>query len=339
VVVLDTDLGVDFINPAAETLLSVSESRAVGHALQEILDLPANMMERLRAAVDSGQAYTDRGICLGAKTDTAVTVNYSASRQQVPELGVRLIVELTRVDHHMRIAREEALIAQQQATRSLVRGLAHEIKNPLGGLRGAAQLLEKELPDAALREYTQIIIGEADRLRNLMNRMLGPNRRPNKSPVNIHEITEHVRQLIAAEAGEDVRFITNYDPSIPQLEADRDWLIQGLLNIARNALQALDGKGEIIFKTRALRQFTIGTKIHRLVAEIQIIDDGPGIPEDMLETLFYPMITGRSEGTGLGLSIAQSIVNQHGGVIECISQDGKTAFTVLLPLVTLGAHE
>jgi two-component system nitrogen regulation sensor histidine kinase GlnL len=210
--------------------------------------------------------------------------------------------------------------------------LAHEVKNPLGGLRGAAQLLERELPDEGLKEYTNIIIGEADRLRNLVNRMLGPNTLPQRSRLNIHEVIEHVRQLMQVEVPDTVRFNTDYDPSIPEVSADRDQLIQALLNIVRNAVQALENKGSITLRTRTLRQFTIGHTRHKLVCQVDIIDDGPGIPEHTLETIFFPMVTTRAEGTGLGLSIAQSLIQQHDGIILCESQPGKTIFSVLLPI-------
>jgi two-component system nitrogen regulation sensor histidine kinase GlnL len=242
------------------------------------------------------------------------------------------LVELLQVDRHLRIAREENLIAQQSTARALVRGLAHEIKNPLGGLRGAAQLLERELPDESLTEYTRIIIDEADRLQLLVDRMLGPNSLPNKRELNVHEVLERVRALVQGELPAAIRIQRDYDPSIPPLQADRDLLIQAVLNIVRNAVQALGESGVITLRTRTQRQFTIGSRRHRLVARLEIVDNGPGIPPELIEQIFYPMVTGRSDGTGLGLSIAQSLVNQHGGLIECASRPGETVFTLLLPL-------
>jgi two-component system nitrogen regulation sensor histidine kinase GlnL len=243
-----------------------------------------------------------------------------------------LLVELLHVDRHLRIIREENLLAQHQATRALARGLAHEIKNPLGGLRGAAQLLERELNNEALKEYTGIIIGEADRLQNLVNRMLGPNTLPQKRLINIHQVLEHVRSLVSAEAPPGVHIVRDYDPSIPELNADPDQLIQAVLNIVRNAVQAVGDHGEITLRTRTLRQYTIGQRRHKLVIRIDVIDNGPGIPPDMMESIFYPMVTGRPEGTGLGLPIAQFLISQHGGLIECASRPGFTTFTLLLPL-------
>ncbi len=214
----------------------------------------------------------------------------------------------------------------------MIRGLAHEIKNPLGGLRGAAQLLERELPDPQLTEYTKIIIDEADRLQNLLNRMLGPNTLPNLRETNIHHVLERVRSLVLAEAPPGIEITRDYDPSIPNLNADSDQLIQAALNLVRNAVQALGQHGSIILRTRAQRQITIGHERHRLVLTLEVIDNGPGIPQEIQERIFYPMVTGHANGTGLGFSIAQSLINRHGGLIECTSEPGNTIFRILLPL-------
>jgi two-component system nitrogen regulation sensor histidine kinase GlnL len=244
----------------------------------------------------------------------------------------QVLVELRQIDHHLRVEQEERLITQQQATHELLRGLAHEIKNPLGGLRGAAQLLEREISEAALKEYTHIIISEADRLQSLLDRMLGPNNLPNIQAINIHEVLEHVRELVQVEAGTGLRILHDYDPSLPDLLADRDLLLQSILNIVRNAAQALENEGVITLRTRIRRNFNIGSRKHRLVARIEVMDNGPGIQEDLRKQIFYPMITGRSDGTGLGLSIAQALISRHQGLIECHSQPGETIFTILLPL-------
>jgi two-component system nitrogen regulation sensor histidine kinase GlnL len=212
----------------------------------------------------------------------------------------------------------------------LIRGLAHEVKNPLVGLRGAAQLLERRLDEAELREYTQVIIGEADRLQALVDRMLGPATLPQHVELNIHEVLERVRQLVEAEAG--LAIDADYDPSIPDLVGDRDQLIQAMLNLLRNAVQSVDGEGRVAIRSRSHRQVTIGQQRHRLVIGIDVIDDGPGIPAEMVESIFYPMVTGRVGGTGLGLSIAQELIHRHGGLIECTSRPGETVFRVLLPL-------
>jgi two-component system nitrogen regulation sensor histidine kinase GlnL len=223
-------------------------------------------------------------------------------------------------------------LSQHQAAQALIRGLAHEIKNPLGGLRGAAQLLERELPDAALREYTRIIIDEADRLQSLMNRMIGPHLMPRRTQVNIHDVLEHVRGLILAEHPRGPSVRRDYDPSIPDFIADQDRLIQAFLNLARNAAAATGADGRIELKTRVLRQFTIGNRLHRLVLQAQVRDDGPGIPDEIRDRIFFPMVSGHPGGTGLGLSIAQELINQHGGLIEYESRPGDTAFFVYLPL-------
>lgn len=332
VIAVDEQLSVCALNAAAEILLSVSSRKAVGRQLPRFAALPEADFQRLHDALAAGQPYTGREVSLAALNGESQLVDYTATPYAGDDGSRMLLIEMTSVDRHMRIAREESLLQQQEATRSLVRGLAHEIKNPLGGLRGAAQLLERELPDESLHEFTQIIIREADRLQNLIDRMLGPNARPQLGWVNVHEVTEYVRQLISAEAGEEVQVRGDYDPSIPPLYADRDWLVQAILNIAGNALNAIGQRGTITFSSRVLRHFTIGATTHRLVARLQVIDDGPGIDAKMLEAMFYPMVTGRAEGTGLGLSIAQSLISQQGGLIECNSQPGHTVFSVLLPL-------
>ena len=223
--------------------------------------------------------------------------------------------------------------AQRMAAwREVARRIAHEVKNPLGGIRGAAQLLAGELADAGLQEYTDIIISEVDRLRTLVDRMLGPRERLESEPTNIHEVTEHVRQLIEAEAKGTLTIERDYDPSLPDFMADGGQLTQAVLNLVRNAWQACGEGGLITLRTRVLRQFTVGGNRHKLVCALQVNDDGPGVPEDLLPRLFLPMVTGNAQGTGLGLSIAQRIANQHGGLIQVQSVPGETCFTMLLPM-------
>jgi two-component system nitrogen regulation sensor histidine kinase GlnL len=214
----------------------------------------------------------------------------------------------------------------------MIKQLAHEIKNPLGGLRGAAQLLERELQGESLREYTQVIIGEADRLAALVDSMAGPNRAPSKTQINVHEICEHVYHLVRAEAGAAIVVDRDYDPSLPNATLDRNQIIQALLNVARNALQALSGSGRISFRTRALSNVTIGSARHRLVASVQVEDNGPGVPAELRSSIFYPLVTGRANGSGLGLAVAQELVTRNGGLIEFESEPGRTVFTLLLPL-------
>lgn len=332
VLLLDDSLRLTYLNPSAEMMFAVSSRHAQGMPLSGLILDGEQLQAGLQMSLDSGHPYTERELEVRVNPERLIHVDCTVTPLIEPEQPQELLVEMIQVDRQLRIVREENLLAQQSATRALVRGLAHEIKNPLGGLRGAAQLLERELGDESLKEYTRIIIGEADRLQNLMNRMLGPNTLPDKRDVNIHDVLEHVRSLVRAEAPEGIKLIRDYDPSLPSLVADRDQLIQAVLNIVRNAVQAVGETGEIILRTRAQRQFTIGIRRYKLVVRVDIIDNGPGVPPDMLENIFYPMITGRQGGTGLGLSIAQHLVNQHGGLIECTSRPGQTVFTLLLPL-------
>ncbi|MFM8758832.1 MAG: nitrogen regulation protein NR(II), partial [Methylophilaceae bacterium] len=250
-----------------------------------------------------------------------------------------LVLEFQQMDQQLRIAREERMLIHQQANTELLRNLAHEIRNPLGGLRGAAQLLEDELPQTGLREYTQVIIKEADRLQSLMDRMLVPHRMPKYQPTNIHEVLERVRSLLLAEAPQNGINITvrrDYDTSLPEIIGDREKLIQAVLNIARNAAQALQNartkNAEIILRTRAERQVTLAKKRYRVAIRLQIIDNGPGIPEAIRERVFYPLVSGREGGSGLGLTLAQTFITQHHGMVECESVPGKTCFNILLPV-------
>ncbi|RMF17454.1 MAG: nitrogen regulation protein NR(II) [Gammaproteobacteria bacterium] len=339
VLVLDSRLHVQYLNPAAEIALQTSAAHLAGSPVTQALELEEETSQLLEKCLTTGQTFTLREATLGLPSGTRVHVDFSVSRLQ-DAMSARLIVELTPRDRLHRISREESLVAKQETTRLLVRGLAHEIKNPLGGIRGAAQLLQRVLPDEDSKAYTRIIIEEADRLRHLVDRMLGPTRAPDLAPLNIHEVMERVIQLIQAEARDQVQLVRDYDPSIPDVQGDRGQLIQAFLNLARNAMQALiedttrQDEKRITFRTRTQRQFTIGAKRHRLVLRLSVIDNGPGIPPHMQESLFYPMVSGRAEGTGLGLSIAQSIVGQHGGLIECESTPGHTEFMVYLPLET-----
>ena len=231
-----------------------------------------------------------------------------------------------------RISRDEVMLSQFETAQAMVRGLAHEIRNPLGGLRGAAQLLDRELQDPALREYTAVIIGEADRLQKLLDRLLGPRNIPRKQRINVHEVADRVCRLVKAEAAHGVSFSCDYDPSIPEIRGDPDLLIQAMLNIARNAVQAVGQDGQVSLRTRVQHQVNMAGTHRRLVVRMDIIDNGPGIEPDMLEKVFYPMVSGRPDGTGLGLSIAQSLIQQHGGVVQCTSRPGETVMSILLPL-------
>jgi two-component system nitrogen regulation sensor histidine kinase GlnL len=327
VLLLDEALQVMYLNPAAENLFEISRRQVLGHYLPSIVRADASLAARLEDALRGQRPFTERGLELF----TAITNQRMMVDCMVTPLTRRqLLLETMQVDHHLRIAHEEHLLSQQQAARELLRGLAHEIKNPLGGLRGAAQLLESELDQDELKEYTRVIMGEADRLRNLVNRMLGPNNVPVKQPVNIHQILEHVRSLVDAENYAGLVIERKYDPSIPDLLADSELLVQAFLNLVRNAAEV--GASRIVLRTRTERQFTIGHNRYKLVLRVDIVDNGPGIAPDLQEKIFYPMVTGRADGTGLGLSIAQSLINQHQGIIEFTSAPGNTVFTIFLPL-------
>ncbi|MDD1621809.1 MAG: nitrogen regulation protein NR(II) [Methylococcaceae bacterium] len=332
ILLFDKDLLLTYINPAGEILLADSAKHLLGSPAHKLFKTSHPLVfDDLLQRLHLHEPLVDRELIL-ERLNQSITVNLSATPLQENGELSEILIELQQVDRHLRITKEEQLLAQQNTSRMLVRGLAHEIKNPLGGLRGAAQLLDLELHDPELKEYTQIIIAESDRLQDLMDKMLGPNKPAHKSLLNIHEVLERVRQLVAAQANKTIVLRTDYDPSIPELYADKNQLIQALLNIVRNAVQAIQNEGEIIIKTRIRRHMTIGRKRYKLTIKIDITDSGPGIKPELMGQIFYPMITGRAEGTGLGLSIAQSLINQHNGLIECESEPGHTVFSIYLPL-------
>jgi two-component system, NtrC family, nitrogen regulation sensor histidine kinase GlnL len=333
VVVLDDDLAVLYLNQAAEALLEVSGTRVRGEPIERIFSDPSTPETALQEVIVKGQPFTKRHARVRMSSGVFMTVDYTVSPiiDRGPE---RLLLEIQPLDRILRINRDDQHASVQETTRKLVRGLAHEIKNPLGGIRGAAQLLERELATEHLRDYTRIIIEEADRLRNLVDRMLGPSQLPRPEPVNVHRVLERVVHVVDAEEPGKIHFERDYDPSLPDIDADLEQMIQAMLNIVRNARQALDDTPHPTIKltTRIIRQFTIGATRHRMVVRVDIRDNGPGIPPDLFERMYYPMISGRADGSGLGLSITQSIVGQHGGIIECESRPGETVFTVYLPL-------
>lgn len=332
VIAIDDAMRIRYVNSSAEQLLGASARRVIDQRLTRALTIPDALFARIRETLESGQPFTDRQVSVEPHGQDPQVVDLSLSPYRSNDKRIGLIMEVSIVDRPLRIARDEAMLAQQEHARSLLRGLAHEIKNPLGGLRGAAQLLDRQLPNAELSEYTGIIIREADRLQGLIDRMLGPTTRPSRDVVNLHEVLEHVRKIIIAGAPEGVHVTFDYDPSIPECHTDRDRLVQVFLNIAGNALEALQDAGKITFRSRITNNFTVGGKRHSLAACVQIIDDGPGIPEGLIDQIFFPMVTGTDHGTGLGLSIAQSTMNQLGGLIECTSEPGHTVFTVLIPM-------
>ncbi len=329
---LDEMLRLRYLNPSAEALIGLSAQQIIGRTLEEILPGNEHLNQRLMDVCKSGHPCTEREKLIVLPDGRSVTIDCTVTPLFENKKGHAMLLEIVQLDRQLRILREEHLLNEQIASQTMVRGFAHEVKNPLGGLRGAAQLLEDELTDEGLKEYTRIIIGEADRLHALVDRLLGPNNIPRKRALCIHEVLEHVRNLIRVEAADSVTISTDYDPSIPLVEADRDLLVQVFLNIAKNALEALGNDGEILFKTRILRQYTIGRKRHKLVIKADIIDNGAGIPDEIQQRIFFPMVSGRHNGSGLGLSIAQALINQHSGLIECISKPGFTEFNVLIPL-------
>lgn len=333
VLLIDEGLIVRYINPAAENLLAISDKAVAGKPLTKVCTCSATLQSALDNGLANNWGYTGQNIQLKRSDGEVLLLNCTVTPLR-PDLtpGVRLLLEFQPIQHHLAATREERLIEQQQASRELIRNLAHEIKNPLGGIRGAAQLLEHELSNPSLKEYTQVIIKEADRLQDLMQRLLTPHRAMLPTTVNIHEILERVRSLLTSEFPGTLSMRRDYDTSLPELVGDREQLIQAVLNIARNAAQAMGGEGEIVLKTRSLRQVTLAKKRYRLAMEIKVIDNGPGIPEDIRERMFYPLVSGREGGSGLGLTIAQNFVQHHHGTIDCHSRAGETIFTLRLPI-------
>ncbi len=323
------DLTICYVNPAAENLFAISSKHLLCKPLATLLGDPPGLSAAFDAALRDNWSYTGQNITV--HRGGAETLHLDCTVSPVEAADVRLLLEFRPIDQQLKVAREEQLLQQQQASRELIRNLAHEIKNPLGGIRGSAQLLERELTNPLLREYTQVIIDEADRLQDLMNRLLTSHRLMQPAPVAMHEILERVLRLIHAEYA-SVKVLRDYDTSLPDLTGDREQLIQAILNIARNAAQAMEGEGEIVFRTRAVRQVTLAKKRYRLALELQVIDNGPGIPEAIRDKIFYPLVSGRDGGSGLGLTLAQSFIQQHHGTIEVDSWPGRTCFTIRLPL-------
>ncbi|MBK8453127.1 MAG: nitrogen regulation protein NR(II) [Thiofilum sp.] len=330
IVVLDHDLHILYMNQSAEVLLGQSVHRSLSHPFLQLIK-SESFAEQLRLARGLREPHVIRECAVDLIGLENITIDCIVTPLLDNDQEGELLLELWRVDRQLRIVREKQLLTQQQAIHEMIRGIAHEIKNPLGGLRGAAQLLESELPDPALKEYTQIIIAEADRLKQLVNNMLGPRKIPNVERVNIHEVLEHVRHLVSSDSTNEVTFELDYDPSIPDVMIDRGQLIQVCLNIVNNAVRATHYKGTVWLRTRVMRQFTIRQHRHRLVLRVDIGDDGEGIPEHLRDKLFLPMVSGYADGTGLGLSIAQSIMRQYSGVIHYESEPGKTWFSILIP--------
>lgn len=338
VIVIGENLQIICINPAAEMMFHISNNRAVKKNIRELIINEHEFFDRLERSLISGHPYTVYEHQLNTHHHDALDIDYSVSPIEYRDDGKYLLLEFFHLKVQQKFSHEESILNQYEASKSLLRGLAHEIKNPLGGIRGAAQLLERELEKSQdlvdNKQFTQIVINEADRLKNLLDRMVGPKDIPQKTDTNIHMVLEHVRSLVLAETP-DLSLKVDYDPSIPELHADESMMVQVILNITRNAVKAISAMGdtgEIKFRTRTQRNCTIGPKTFPLVARVDISDNGAGVSSDIQEKIFMPMITGHADGTGLGLSIAQSLVQQHDGLIEFHSKPGKTVFTLLIPV-------
>jgi two-component system nitrogen regulation sensor histidine kinase GlnL len=331
VVVLDAEGRCVFLNASAEQLFEVSQGAAIGQSFSRMFVNGAVIDALLEEACNEAFGQKSQDVDLERVGRGVLSLQTTAIALET-EPGV-LLLEFRENDQRRRVDREARLLDSANANRELVRNLAHEIKNPLGGIRGAAQLLESELHAPALREYTQVIIKEADRLQVLVDRLLAPHRHARKVvAVNIHEVCERVRSVLAAEYPQGLVIERDYDASLPEFPGDREQLIQAVLNLARNAAQALGGRGTIRLKTRICRQVTIARRRCRLALDLHVIDNGPGIPEAIRDRIFFPLVSGREGGSGLGLSLAQTFVQQHGGIIECDSRPGFTDFRILLPL-------
>ncbi len=338
VMVLDGELHVRSMNPASEALFGVSANQCVGRAYAQLVHGDDDLLAPVRQALAGGQSITVHQVRLPTALHD-VTVDYTVSPLSGPARRPRRVVlELTPIDRLLQRVSEEQHRGQHAANQAVLRGLAHEIKNPLGGLRGAAQLLDRELASRELREYTRIIIHEADRLSALVDRIMGSHKPIETAPLNVHEVVEHVRKLIVVDVQEGLTIDRDYDPSLPEIAGDRDQLVQAVLNIARNAVQAVEGRGAIRLRTRIERNPTFDRTRHRQGIRVDIEDNGPGVPRELKDQIFYPLVTGQATGTGLGLSIAQDIVAKHGGYLEFASEPGHTRFSIVLPIRRAERH-
>ncbi|MGH8581744.1 MAG: nitrogen regulation protein NR(II) [Gammaproteobacteria bacterium] len=317
-------------NSAAEVLLSSSARQMTGQSAAQLFG-DSTLVKAIERALERGETVSEWCVELGMPGHLPVEVDSTIVPIAEGPRPLQVIVELHASQHTRRAVRDDLFAARHNLVRQMVGEMAHEIKNPLGGIRGAAQLLEADLPNVALREYTRLIVGEVDRLRKLIDRMVQPSSAPRLVNVNVHEVTEYVRNLIEVEAPRSVALERDYDPSLPPLWADRDQLVQALFNVESNAVQAAGPKGRVIVRTRSLRQFTIRQRRHRLAVRIDVVDNGPGVAPEIGDSIFYPMITTRASGTGLGLTIAQNLIHAHGGLIEFESQPGMTVFSICLP--------
>jgi two-component system nitrogen regulation sensor histidine kinase GlnL len=331
IILLDAESRIVYLNPATENLFGLSTNNLLNHPLQHAFAHTEQLFNTIKLALSENASHIEHDLILGTHVHTT-KFHLSCTATPLQSKTYALLLEFHTMDRPLKMAREEHMIDQTQANRLLLRNLAHEIKNPLGGIRGAAQLLEHELDKPSLREYTQVIIQEADRLRSLMEKLLTPQQTPHFSALNIHEVLERVRSVVLAELSSGLLIQRDYDLSLPELTGDKEQLIQVFLNLVRNAAQAMHGKGIIVLRTRIARQFTLMKKRHPLAVMIQVIDNGPGIPAHLRDKIFYPLVSGHADGHGLGLTLAQDFVSQHFGGIEFDSEPGRTCFTVILPL-------
>ncbi|NQY62541.1 MAG: nitrogen regulation protein NR(II) [Alteromonadaceae bacterium] len=331
VVVLDSKLNIQYVNPAAEALLVKSSHKLSGLSFDDVLNSTSIDNERLNLMLSSGQEFSDSDVTLEFFDGYRITVEMTASSVDLNQTS-HILLEFKQIDQQKKISGEAFQHQQWESARDLIRGLAHEIKNPLGGLRGAAQLLGKEITTEQ-QEYTSMIIEQVDRLTSLVDRLLGPNQLPKMSTQNVHVVLEKVHKLISCNNPKNIQFIRDYDPSIPEITFDEDKLQQAILNIISNAIQAINITGNLTLKTRIASNQTINGKKIKLSVQISIIDDGPGIPTNIQDTLFYPLVSGSYNGTGLGLSISQTLIHQHQGKLSCRSRPGRTEFMILLPFL------
>lgn len=332
VFVLAEDQSILMINAAAEAMFGLSRNQAVGRAPTDLVPELESLKKLLERVLKTGESF-GHSLSFTVPQRDFDTVQAECRVSPVTEnVAKQIIIEFFDATQWRQFDREKALIAKHGASRRIVRQLAHEIRNPLGGLRGAAQLLERRLNNPDLEEYTRVIIGEADRLADLTESFLGPVRQPEFKAVNIHELLEHVLVLIENETSDGVQIIRDYDPSLPSIALDSDQIIQAFLNIARNAIQSVGATGRVTIRTRALTNYVIGSRRYRLTIGIEFEDDGPGISSDIEDSIFYPLVTDRDGGTGLGLPLAQDLVSRHGGLIEFETEPGRTRFMIRLPL-------
>jgi two-component system, NtrC family, nitrogen regulation sensor histidine kinase GlnL len=339
VMLVDGKLTVRYVNPAAENLFAFSSASAVGQTLGRLFADDTVLAAAVGYSRANDCGYTEHDSTLEPVGQAKLHLACTVTPVEHDVANPTFLVEFRQIEQQLKIAREERIRDQSRANRELIRNLAHEIKNPLGGIRGAAQLLERELDRGELHEYTQVIMNEADRLQALMDRLLAPHRLPQPALLNVHEVLERVRSIIRAEFPEGVTIERDYDASLPLLKGDKEQLIQAVLNIVRNAAQAIagggaqaSGGGTIAITTRIARQVTLARKRHRLAIVVRVCDNGPGIPDAIRERIFFPLVSGREGGSGLGLTIAQNFVSQHDGTITVESRPGETCFTILLPV-------